>query len=234
MAFPSLRDSSTGTETTNTTSWDVSYPASIGADDLLLLTIGCDGASRTFSNLATGWTLLKSLSDGSCSLNVYWKLATGSETGLIGTGATNITCSGSEQGAWRLSSFQNYFGAGGVAVSTGTTGSDAAPDPDSLTLPWGGGIDTLVRAVGASDGNVTVSGYPSGYTINQFGDHSGGGNGAGMFSAGSQVTASPENPAAFALSGSDGWAAATVAIRGTAPAPAIPSIIIPQGLGASY
>jgi len=227
VAAASLRSSSTGVETSNTTSWAVSYPATIVAGDLLLLTIGCDGTTRSFSGLESGWTSLKSaLTDGSCSFNAFYKIATGSESGLIGTGATNITCSSSEQGAWRLGAFQDWFGtAAGIAISTGASGASSGPDPDSLTLPWGSGEDTLVRAVGASDGSVTVTGYPSGYTLNQFADHSGGGAGAGMFSAGIVDTGSPVNPGAFTLSGSDGWAAATIAIR---PAAAVAYEGLPQ------
>lgn len=232
MAYPTARSVCYQTETANTTSWDVYYPGASApnisildggsdymvAGDILLLTIACDGASRSFSNFAAGWTnLLSALSDGSCSLNIWYKEVTGSESasGLIGSGATNITCSGSEQGPWRLTCFKNYYGSSSIACSTGATGSGTAPDPDSLTFPWGSSVDTLVRAVSGNDGLVTYSAFPSGYDVNQFQDSSGGGNGAGMASAGKQTTTSPDDPGTFTM-GSDGWAAATVAIRGTA------------------
>lgn len=232
MAYPTARSVCFSAETVNTTSWDVYYPgasapnASIldggstwfAAGDLLLLTIGCDGSTRSFSNFSTGWASLKSaLTDTTCSLNIWYKevLGTETESGLIGSGATNITCSGSEQGPWRMTCFKNYFGSTSIAVSTGATGSGTAPDPDSVTFPWGTGPDTLVRAVSANDGSVTYSGFPSGYTINQFQDSSGGGNGAGLASAGMQTNTSPEDPGTFTM-GSDGWAAASVAIRGVA------------------
>ncbi|MDH4038564.1 MAG: hypothetical protein OEV86_13915 [Candidatus Krumholzibacteria bacterium] len=187
----------------------------------MLLLIGADGASRSFSNFLTGWTSLKSaLSDGSCSLNIWWKLATGSEgtNAQIWDTGTGITCSGSEQGPWRLSVYKNYFGTGGVVVSTGATGSSSTPDPDSVTISWGAGEDTRAVAAMASDGTVTVSTYPSGYTLNQYADHSGGGAGAGLGQAGANVNATAADPGTFGLSGVDGWAAATVAIRGAASA----------------
>lgn len=234
MAYPTARSVCFQTETVNTASWDVYYPGASApniaildggsdymvAGDILLLTIGCDGASRSFSNFSAGWTNLKSaLSDGSASLNIWYKevLGTETESGLIGLAATNITCSGSEQGPWRLTCFKNYFGSSSIVCSTGNTGSGTAPDPDSVTLTWGTGPDTLVRAVSANDGAVTYSAFPTNYDINQFQDSSGGGNGAGLASAGRQVNTSPEDPGTFTM-GSDGWAAATVAIRGTVTA----------------
>jgi hypothetical protein len=230
MAFPTARSVCFSAETVNTTSWDVYYPGAsapnasildggstwMAAGDLLLLTIGCDGSTRSFSNLSTGWTNLKSaLTDTTCSLNIWYKevLGTETESGLIGTGATNITCSGSEQGPWRMTCFKNYFGSSSIAVSTGATGSGTAPNPDQVS--WGWTADTLVRAVSANDGSVTYSAFPANYDINQFQDSSGGGNGAGLASAGRQVTTSPEDPGAFTM-GSDGWASAAVAIRGIA------------------
>ena len=238
MAFPTLRSYSAGSEGTNTTAWDVNYPGPspptgqtsaitdgggtwFAAGDLMLLLIGCDGSTRSFSNFATGWTVLKgALTDGTASFNAWYRIADGAESqnGQIWNTGTGITCSGSEQGPWRISVYKNFYGAGGVIVSTGATGSDAAPDPDSLTLTWGSGVDTRVIAAMASDGSVTVSTYPSGYTLNQYADHSGGGAGAGLGQAGANVTTSPENPGAFGLSGTDGWAAATIGIRGVADA----------------
>lgn len=232
MAYPTARSVCFSAETANTTDWDVFYPGAsapnasildggstwMAAGDLLLLTIGCDGSTRSFSAFLTGWTSLKSaLTDGSCSLNIWYKevLGTETESGLIGTGTgSTITCSASEQGPWRLTCFKNYFGSTSIAVSTGNTGSGTAPDPDSVTFPWGSGPQTLVRAVSANDGLVTYSAFPANYDINQFQDSSGGGNGAGLASAGRQVTSSPEDPGTFTM-GTDGWAAATVAIRGT-------------------
>jgi hypothetical protein len=216
MAFPSQRDTSTGVETSNTTAWDVSAPTTVVAGDLLLLTIGCDGSGVTFSNFSTGWGFVKTLSDGSCSLNIWAKVADGTEGGtLIGTGAgSTITSSASEQGPWRMSSIQDWWGSlSGIAVSTGVTGASDSPDPDTLTAPWGVG-ETLWRAIGASDFSVTVSAYPTDYDLNQFNDISGGGNGAGVFAAGRAYSATDtQDPGVFTLSGSDGWAAVTVAIR---------------------
>lgn len=242
MAFPEVRSVSTGVETQNTTDWDVIYVdtiidgggSAIVAGDLLLLTIGCDGANRSFTNFVTGWASVIPTpfyySDGSCSLVVWRKIATGSETpgGLIGTGTgSTITCSASEQGAWRMTCIKNWFGTdAGVAIQ-GATGASADPDPPSLTLPWGSGIDTLIRAIGASDGSVTITAYPSGYTLNQFADHSGGGAGAGMYAAGAQVTTSPQDPGTFTLSGSDGWAVATVGIRGVTLTPVSQTYAVP-------
>ena len=230
MAYPVLRSHSTGTVTSNATAWPVLYPdtaddgtGGIVAGDLLLCLIGADGGSRTFSAFSTGWTVLKSgLTDGSCSFNAWYKVALGTETpgAAIGTGAgspATITCSGSEQGPWRISCYKNYFG-GAPIVSTGSTGTDSGPDPDSLTLTWGSGIPTRVIAAGSSDGTVTVSTYPSGYDKNPYSDHSGGGAGAGLYQAGIDVMVSPENPGAYLLTGSDGYAVCTIGIRGVTEA----------------
>lgn len=114
-----------------------------------------------------------------------------------------------------MTSIQDWWGivASGIAVSTGATGASDTPDPDTLAAPWGAG-ETLWRAIGASDAAITVTAYPTDYDLNQFNDTSGGGNGAGLYAAGRQYSdTDTQDPGAFTMSGADGWAAVTVAIR---------------------
>jgi len=238
MAFPTARSYVSGAETVNTPTWDVNYPGAspptgqtsaildgggsyMEAGDLALWACAADGSARSFSNFDTTltWTSLKAaLSDGSVSLNIWYRILTGSETtnGQIWQTGSGLTCSGSEQGPWRMTIFKNFFGSGGITVSTGATGATANPDPDEVS--WGWTADSLVRCMWASDASRATTAYPSGYTINQFDDNSGGGAGAALGSAAAQFTSSPQNPGQATIDTSDGWAAATVALRGVADA----------------
>lgn len=240
MAYPTARSYITGKETGNTTTWDVYYPGPsvpdptnqvsaildggstwMAAGDLALWTCSTDGNGVTFSNFNTTlpWTSLKAgLTDGTVSLNVWYRILSGSETenGQIweppGSG---LTASASEQGPWRMTIYKNFFGSGGISVSTGATGASANPDPDSVTFGWGSGFQSLVRAMWASDASRATTAYPSGYDLNQFDDNSGSANGAALGSSAAQFTSSPQDPGTATIATSDGWAAATVAIRGT-------------------
>ena len=56
MAYPSVRSDVSGTETVNTTSWDISYPATISAaaaGRLLTVEQANTTATRTFPSLSS-------------------------------------------------------------------------------------------------------------------------------------------------------------------------------------
>ena len=220
MAFPSVADSSNGAITGNTTDWPVIYPTTLSAGNLLFFGAATDGNSVTFSGFDSGWETGIELSDGNCSLVVYLKVAVGTESGQIGSGGGTVTASASEQGVWRVSAIEDWWGtiATGVEFSTGVTGSGTTPDPDELIVSWGAD-DALWRALTAADGgNTDVSAYPTNYSLNQFYDQSVGGPGAMFGAAGRNYnTDDTQDPGTFTLDASVGWCACTVAIRPAAP-----------------
>src|ERR1041385_497982 len=96
MAFPTIADADTksGTVTTNSTSWTITFPTNIAAGDLLLLFIGSDGFPG-FS--APGFTLVSAEEISACSIYLLGKVAVGTETGTF-----TATAGGGEQGGWRI------------------------------------------------------------------------------------------------------------------------------------
>jgi len=235
MTFPSVSsaDSKSGTVTSNSTSWTLTYPTNIVANDLLLAYIGADGTPT--ATWPANWVSdLRTTSAN--ALHVGKKKADGSETGNF-----TVTMSASEQGAWRViripaSQWEGTLGTtwinigsteGSVSWDRTITGSpSSSPDPPSTDPANWGTEDTLWIALAASDSTVTYSTFPTNYTQEDHttaGGHastSGGANGAGLAVAYRQLNAASENPGTFGLSGSEDWAAATIAVRPAAVAAA--------------
>jgi hypothetical protein len=215
MTFPNVRSEVAGTQGSNSTSWTLSYPATISAGDLLVVGIGRDGASGTGAITDFSSLYDQAGASSSCRGLVFVKVATGSETGTF-----SYAPGASEQGAWRVAAFKDWWGtisggveAGGTASGTSTTPSTGMPDPGSFDPSWGT-EDTRWRAQTAfDDGRTGVTAYPSGYTINQNSDASGGSGGAGIGGASIDSASASVNPGTFTVSRSVGWVAWVVAIR---------------------
>lgn len=234
MAFPSVRSESTGIQGTNATTWTITYPSTIVAGDLLLLSVANDGDATVQATIAF-FDVGKTLASGTaCRLTTLFAIADGTETGTF-----SLFASASEQGAWRCAAYYDWYGdndpiSDSLAFSTGATGTSTTPDPDSVSPGWGA-EDILWRALSASDdGRTDYTGFPTDYTLSQFSDASGGAGGASIGGATRLLNASSEDPGTFTTDRSDDWAAYTFALRPAVEVLAIPQIIIPQGLGASY
>ena len=228
MTFPSVRSEVANTQGTNSTSWTIDYPATIAAGDLLLLAIGRDGSTGTgsVSDAGFGAALYDQAASTVARGLIFVKVATGSESGTF-----TYAPGASEQGAWRIAAYQNWYGtiSGGVEAGGTATGSSNTPDPGSFSPSWGGGSDTRWRAqFAADDGRHTISGFPSGWTINQNGDASNGSGGAALGGASINSTNASENPGTFQSNRSDNWVAWVVAIRPAPPPGAIPILRRPM------
>lgn len=188
----------------------VNLPASLVANELLIIMAAVrDAGSPTFLTPA-GWTVLPNFNDG-ISGNIkrvggFYKVASGGE------GAT-VTLSGSSGASFDNEvavsmAIQNYQGTP-EGVAGATFAASANPDPPSLTPSWGAQL-ALKLAICAQDGNAAVNSWPSGF--------------ASLVSIASSTAlslnvgfkidgASPENPGTFTLAAArTGWAE-TVAIR---------------------
>jgi hypothetical protein len=229
VTFPSARSAHAGVQAANSTSWTLTYPISgeildggadtVVAGDLIVINIGRDGTTGTGS--ISGYGLNFNVAGGTaCRGLTFTKVADGTETGT-----TSFAPGASEQGAWRITVYKDWWGtiATGFAVSTGATGASANPDPDTLNPASWDVEDTLWRAVCAyDDGRPTISAFPSGYTLNQDGDASGGSGGAGLGGASLQNAVASENPDTFTKTGTGStadWVAWTIAVRPAAPPP---------------
>jgi hypothetical protein len=131
-----------------------------------------------------------------------------------------LTVSASEQGAWRLVCYQDWFGtvATGVAFSTGATGTASTPstnmpNPDSLTPAWGAD-DTLWRAqTAADDGRTDFTAFPTDYTLSQNSDKSNGSGGAAIGGASRELNTTVQDPGTFTVNRSVAWSTYTIAVR---------------------
>lgn len=236
MAFPAIAaaDTKTGSQTTNSTSWTLTYPSNLASGDLIIAFIARDGGSGDGGGTwPAGW-VTRSQNQATVSLIASKKKSDGTETGNF-----SVTGLSSEQGVWRTmripaalwegtigTSFGNGSAADGSAVcATGvTTGDSTTPNPTSLDPFNWGTEDTLFIAAAASDhGDTTYTGFPANYTQQDHataGGHSqesGGAGGAGFGIAFRRVAASSDDPGTFTTDASEGWAALTVGVRPAAP-----------------
>lgn len=203
MAFATVDARNTSSETSNTTSHTVSLPASVQADDLLIVVFVADG-STTVSWPGSWVSIFHSA--GSVTLDVGWLKAAGGETSIA------VTTGGSENSAH---SSLRISGGGDPAstsptTSSGATGTDAAPDPDSHTP--GGTQDFLwIAAAGHDDGRDAITTEPSGYAnLNVI--QSSAATGCGVGTAELDSAAATEDPDVFTLDNTEQWAACTIAV----------------------
>lgn len=227
MAFPTISDADTtsGTVTSNSSSWTLTYPANIAAGDLLVAFLASDGNPNT--TWPANW-LRSAGSDATAAILYAAKyICTGSETGTF-----SVTLGANEQGAWRIfripaatwegtigTTMANAGTSGAVeAVRVVSGGASNTPDPPSLN-PFNWDIeDTLWIAACGVDTSRTISVYP--LADRNTADVSGGAGGATLGLCTTESAVASLDPGTFTISTSDDWGAITVAVRGTASAPA--------------
>jgi len=212
MAFASVAGSAESVEQPAATSHTVDLPASISSGDLLIgfFSVNADPGAIVWP---MGWSEILQLDDGQVSLSVAYRDADGGEGASI-----EVTTTNSEKSAHQM---YRITGAEDPAtqapeIDAGTTGASTTPDPGSLT-PTGGAEDFLWFAVTANDGRKTVTAFPTNYTdgVGNVNDNDGG---VALGVARRELNASSEDPGTFTISGSDQWAAATVAVHPAAAA----------------
>lgn len=214
MAIPTNWDSKTGAQTSNTTSHPVTLPAVVSGQ-LLYVAMSFDGQPTvTWDNSTAGtWTTYVNTTVGTAHrLYIAAKVSDGTEGGK----RLNITTSASEQSVFRAVSVQNWEGtlAGGLNIPAAATGVTTTPNPPAATDSWGTVDRKTVSVMCCDNGTRTISAYPSGYTLNQFGDTSGGTGGSVLGAAGRNANEGSQNPGTFTISASDDWVAATISIKG--------------------
>jgi hypothetical protein len=234
MGFPtvSAADSKSGTVTSNSGSWTLTYPTNLESGDLILAFMGLDGnALGGTGTWPAGWVGWVSSAGNTCHAQFAKKVSDGTETGNF-----SVTGLNSEQGCWRViripaatwegtlgTDFQNASISGSVVrVGTQNTSGNTNPNPLSLDPNNWATEDTLWIAMASWDGTPTGTGYPTNYTQEDHttaGGHtatSGGAGGAGLAVCYRKLNASSEDPGTFTISASEQWEAMTFAVRGTA------------------
>jgi hypothetical protein len=226
MAFPELLTGYTqqGSQTSDSTSWTLTYPTVVARGDLIMAVVTNDGTAGVsfpsgFAIVAAGQTAATA-----ARITVGVKKALGTESGNF-----TATLTIAEQGVWVVFRITQWYGCcgtltggGGWGVSVGggdgasggiATGTSTAPNSTSADPTTWGTEDALWMALCGFDGAAVATGFPSGYT-NTHTQTSGGANGAGHAMAFSQINAGSEDPGAFTLDASEEWGAWMMIIRG--------------------
>ncbi len=225
LFFPVIHDLDTksGTVTSNSANWTLTYPTNLASGDLVLAFIAQDGGGASQTWPAGFVPNSPNSPNGACSLYQAKKISDGTETGNF-----TVTVDGSEQGAWRIfrvtgwegtlgTSFGNIASSGSVVQSDTIVGSPSL-NPDPLFLNPANWIteDTLWFAACAVDTSRTISVYP--LADHNTADVSGGAGGATLGLCATTSAVDALDPGTFTISSSDDWEAAVVAVRPAAAA----------------
>lgn len=214
---PTITAETGNVDNTEGTSHTVVLPATVNANELLLVLI-------TFQNPTPGavvvtwddsthgtWTQL--LNQGNGRVMVYAKVAAGTEDG----GSLSITTDVSARHARRTLSIANWEGtiAGGVNLTSVASGTSTAPNSTVATDSWGAVARRTITFY-QGDGTLTDGPDPSGYTLNPF-THATGGASTDTTLGGAMKTGieGVQDPGVWTISASVSWRAFTLSIRGT-------------------
>lgn len=194
---------------TNTTTHNVTMPATINDGDLLFLPIVNDGGATITT--PTGWTQHGTVdASGQGRMTIFARVATGA---LAGT-TVNFVTSATEQMACTVYRISNWYGTlAGLAISSMSL--IGTPDPPSLTSGFGA-VPTLWIAMIATSSSYTLTPAtaPTNYTNIQQAISTVSTAGGQMWTAERELTAASENPGAFSMATSDNFVTGTFAIRG--------------------
>src|SRR3972149_2210375 len=218
-SFPIIvgQDTKFGTQTSNASTWTLTYPTNLASGDLILAFIGSDGEG-TFT---TDANFVQIANTGPVAVHVAAgaRIADGTETGTftVGLGA-------SEQGGWRVyripagTWFGVSIGTGSPAAQTDSlgvggpaSGSSSNPSPGSDNPTNWDVEDTLWIVAAAADTSRTVSVYP--LPDRNSDDVSGGATGATLALCSDELAQASLDAGNFTISASDDWAALTIAVR---------------------
>lgn len=177
MTLPVFQELKHGTSATFATSRSVALPTTINAGDLLLVifAVGTNGAAInsaiTWDNVTAGeWEQLNSDVEsvtGFVRQAAFWKIADGSEGGLN----LNVVTASAVYSAWQI---YRYTKADAVVCATANVsqGQTNAPNPPSISTPWGAVDITVIPAIARDRGSVTPS-PPNPYGANPLTNNSG-------------------------------------------------------------
>jgi hypothetical protein len=188
----------------------VNMPATVNADDLLIVLFTNDG-DETVTTPA-GWTALASDANGTqVRLSVYYKIAAGTEGGTT----VNFVTSDNEEAAAQVYRITDWHGTTPPEISTAATDTSNRPNPASLDPVGWDVADTLWLAVagqdrGDQDGTTAYSAY---YTDGISTPSSNGTGSCRTLSARRVLAAASENPGPFTIPVLEEWVAFTIAVR---------------------
>jgi hypothetical protein len=185
-------------------------PSTVTSGNLLLMLFCCN-SNPTITDPG-GWTLLKSMAMGgtAASYRLYGIISSGTISPTV-----NIVTSTQQQGGAQVYQVDRWYGTmAGVEVSTGATGNNTNPNPDSLTTTWPADRNLYIPFMGFDVGGSSIDSYPANYTNGESTDGGSQADGVMLGSARRQWYATTEDPGTFTVSiGARQWAACTLAVR---------------------
>lgn len=186
------------TTTSNTTSHDITMPATFAAGDQLLIIFSADQAPDcTISS--GGWTRIAQSSQASnVTQAIFTKTAAGGDT-------ATVTTSTSEQSSHIVYAFRD---AGTIIAAPGASGNSINADPPSFNV--GATRNRLWIAATSSDSTVVASAAPGTYTNLQTQAAAGTG-GASTSSAQLASDIGVQDPGSFTTT-TEQWVATTIAV----------------------
>lgn len=219
MTFPVVESVSRGNTNSNATSHSVVLPATINAGDILIALFACDGAPDITWDQSTAGAWLKIFDVAGPSSAVkfaaYWKRAVGSEDGATLT----IGTSASERSAYHVYRISGVDALWQPVASTPATGTSTAPNPASVSAPWGSADNLWIAAFAGDAATADASGYayPTNYTTNGIYDEANNAAGCGLGSSYRTNAGSSEDVGAWTINTSEQWIAATIALSPALP-----------------
>lgn len=219
--FPVVKETTTSKTTTAGFTHTVNLPGNIRSGNLLIVGICVDSTPTVV--FPAGYTsfFAKQNLGANVKLEVAYRQADGGEGATISV-ITTASVESSET-AYRIANHEDPS-TQAPEGSSGASGTSTTPDPDSLT-PTGGSKKYLWLAYHGHDGNKTTSAFPTSYS-NGISTEGGNASSTGIGSAELENEASSEDPGTFTISGSDEWAAGTMAIHPVGAAAAARRIFI--------
>lgn len=198
QAFPTIAATNTSSNAPTASDWTVSLPASIAADDLLIILVA--GGNAGAVTTPTGWTsLFEFLGTDTQRCYAAYKVASGTEGASVAV--AHAGTGGGGHNSYRITGYQG----------TPESATDAtAVDPPNLAPTWGS-AKTMWLAVAFDRLTVGAMTAPTNYTNILSAED--GSNQNEAASARRELEAASENPGVFGNGGTSGLGAATIAVR---------------------
>ena len=210
MAFPVIASVTASSFGTDATAHLVAMPATVDANDLLIVGFANDGSATVTT--PGGWTLIQSDANSTAArLSSYYKIAVGNEDGTTVDFVTSATEKAAAQ-VYRITA-ASWHGTTPPETAAAATGGGAGPDPPS-TNPAGWNVeDTLWIAMYGADDDDDASTYPTNYTNGTYTQSDNSNASASMGSARRELAAASDDPGIFTIAAGEEWITITLAIR---------------------
>ena len=234
MAAPGFEGSRlTQAFSTDATSFVVNLPATVFSGNLLILAAGSENPSQT--QVPAGWTELANIVSGQGGIQIYTKLADGTEGG---TTVTLTTAGAGGQLATIVDQINNFSGtiATDIDISAAQFAFPNTVDPNAVTASWGSDENLFIPYHGGGQSGLAVawSAFSSSYgnTVQITTTDNGS---AYIGSCARALTADTDDPGAWTGTGNGQGYTYTLVLKpgGVAPVGPPPTMFMKKTLGSN-